>query len=56
MFSHVVARRRFAADETATVGPIDCIATFNAVVKVDGMQDIQQLPLIFMDAFGLDIK
>ena len=56
MFSHVLARHRSAADDTATVGPIDCIVPFNAVVKVDGMQDIQQLPLIFMDAFGLEIK
>jgi hypothetical protein len=55
-FRHIVTGSRLAANQYTTVGPVGGIALLDPVIKVYGMQDIQQLPLVFVDALDLDVK
>jgi hypothetical protein len=53
---HDVAGRSLAANDDRARRQVVCLAATNAVVQVDGMQDIQKLPLVFVDALHLHVE
>ncbi len=51
-----VTGRRLAANQYATVGPAIQPSAVDAVVQMDHMQHVEQLPLVFMDALDLYVE
>jgi len=56
LFGHGVAGGRLATDQNAAIDPVSRVATLDPVIEVDGVQDGQELALVFVDALDLDVE
>src|SRR5262249_9797679 len=53
---HEVARSSFAAENKGSGHQVDIAVVFDTVVQRDDVQQVQMLPLIFMQAFHLNVE
>ena len=56
LLGHEIAGGRLAADQHATGGPVLVVPSFEPVVEMDDVENVEQLSFVFVDTLDLYIK